>query len=115
MGYLLGNELLKEYQKHDYFIMASTSEGGPVSVMQALACKLKVFTTRVGCTAELLEKHNAGVIVSPYDYNQWKLNLIKILNGKHAKILDREIAKQWFNWSNIAKKIMRIYKKLKDA
>ncbi|MCK5055855.1 MAG: glycosyltransferase [Candidatus Aminicenantes bacterium] len=113
-GYLLGNELLKEYRKHDYFIMASTSEGCPVSVMEALACKLKVFTTRVGCTTDLLEKYNAGVIVSPYNYDEWKLNLIRILDGEHVKVLDREIARQWFDWPNIAVKFLDIYRKVAE-
>jgi glycosyltransferase involved in cell wall biosynthesis len=113
-GYLLGDELLKEYRKHDYFVMTSSSEGTPVSVMEALACKLKVFTTRVGSTADLLEKYNAGVTVSPYNYDEWKLNFIKILSGEHARVLNREIAEQWFGWPNIAAKFLDIYREIAD-
>jgi len=108
-GYLEDKALLQEYQNNDCFIMASTSEGCPVSVMQALACNLKVFSTRVGCTATLLEKNGAGMIVSPFDYNQWKKEFADILDGKPMKVLDREIARSWFDWKNVADKFMNIY------
>ena len=114
-GYLTGDKMLKLYQASDLFISASTSEGGPVSVMKALACEIPVMCTRVGGVDDILAEHNAGILVDPFEYNQWEKELIAVMEGKEVKILDREIARQYFHWPNIAKDFINIYRKLRDV
>lgn len=109
IGYLTGDKMLKLYQASDLFISASTSEGGPVSVMKALACETPVMCTRVGGVDDILAEHNAGILVDPFDYKQWEKELIAVLEGEEIKTLDREIAKEYFHWPNIAKKFLNIY------
>ena len=114
-GYLTGDKMLKLYQASDLFISASTSEGGPVSVMKAIACETPVMCTRVGGVDDILAEHNSGVLVDPFDCKQWEKEIVDILEGKEIKTLDREIASKYFHWPNIAKKFVKIYEKLRDV
>jgi len=116
LEYLLDENLLDLYQTTDFFISASTSEGGPVSVIKAIACGIPMICTKVGGVDDVLEQHNAGILVDKYDYKQWKEKFIEILNGKiKIRKMDREMAKEIFHWPNIAKKFISIYKKLCNA
>lgn len=114
LGYLKSEEMLAAYNNCDYFLSTSTSEGCSVSVIKAFACDRGVFSTNVGGTAFILKKNNSGIIVDTYDYKQWKEEIVKILEGKEVPVLDREIAKEYFHWPNIAKKFVEIYKQLEN-
>ena len=113
LGYLLGENLLKLYQTTDFFISASTSEGGPVSVIKAIACGIPVICTRVGGVDDIMHQYNAGIFVDRYDYDQWEEKFIEVLTGKvKVRLMDREKAKEIFHWPYIARKLINIYKKL---
>ena len=114
-GYLTGKKMLKLYQASDLFISAAMYEGGPVSVMKAIACETPVMCTVVGGVDDILAEHNAGILVDPFDYTQWERELASVLEGKNVPILDREIAKRYFHWPNIAKDFLNIYRKLREV
>jgi glycosyltransferase involved in cell wall biosynthesis len=81
--------------------------------MEAFACELPVFSTRTGNTAELMEKENSGALVEIKDYKQWAWELKKIIKTKHLpKALNREFAKEYCDWKNIAKRFIAIYQEL---
>lgn len=114
-GYISGEDLLKFYQASNFFISASTAEGGPVSVVKAFACEIPVICTRVGGVDDIMARYDAGILVDRYHYNQWKEKLIEVLTGKiKVKPMDREKAKAVFHWPNIAGKFISIYRKLSD-
>ena len=108
-GYQRGDVLKKYYSAADLFIHASDKEGGPVSVMKALASEIPVFQTKVGSTCEILEKENAGILVDKYDYKAWRSELIEFLKGGEVQVLDRDKAKKLYHWPNIARKFIKIY------
>jgi glycosyltransferase involved in cell wall biosynthesis len=113
MGYLQKGPLLKYLNSADLYVLPSLSEGGPVSIMEAFACELPVFSTRTGNTAELMEKENSGALVEIKDYKQWAWELKKIIKTKHLpKALNREFAKEYCDWKNIAKRFIAIYQEL---
>lgn len=114
-GYLKGKELLNAYSSSDLFISSSMAEGGPVSVMKALAYETPVMCTRVGGVDDIMAEHGAGILVDPFDYEQWESQLIEILEGKQIKTLNRKIAKEYFHWPNIAKQFVDIYKQLNNV
>ncbi len=109
-GYKKNEELVTYYNAADLFIHASKSEAGPVSVMEAMACRLPVFCTDTGNTAEVLKENNAGMVVGIKNYKEWKSKLIEFLNGKPIKALDLDIVKKHYDWKNIAEKFIEIYK-----
>ena len=87
-----------------------------MSVVKAIACNVPVMCTKVGGVDDILSKHKVGILLDPYDYEDWKTRLLEILNGKsNIKLLDRDKAKLNFHWPNIADKFVKIYEKLRDA
>lgn len=57
-------QLLKEM---DVFVMPSLYEGGPTSVLEAMAMGRPVVATRVGMVPEVIENGETGLIVEPGD------------------------------------------------
>ena len=112
LGYLDRQKMLAAYESSNIFISTSTSEGCSVAVIKAMATGLSIFSTNVGETANILAENNAGILVEPYNYNQWEKELISVLEGKEIKTLERKVAKEYFHWPNIADKFVKVYKKL---
>ena len=77
--FLKGNctkkQMSKEYSKSlfDVFLNVSTTEGVPVSIMEAMSAGLPIIATNVGGTSELVSSTN-GILINK------KLN-IKVLDG----------------------------------
>ncbi|OGF65040.1 MAG: hypothetical protein A2Y62_16550 [Candidatus Fischerbacteria bacterium RBG_13_37_8] len=112
ISYLRDDALRSYYYACDYYISTSISEGGPVSIMQALACNVPVVSTKTGNVAELMEYHNAGCLLNINDYKKWRAKLEKVMKGGKIKLLDREIAKKYYDWQNIAKVFDSLYREM---
>jgi len=113
VGYQRGEWLLKYLNSADLFISSSRSEGASVSIMEAFACELPVFSTKTGQTAELMEEEQVGCLAGIKNYPEWKEKLENILKNKQLpKILNRDLAKEHYDWENIARRFIKIYKSL---
>ncbi|MEI8349375.1 MAG: glycosyltransferase [Candidatus Omnitrophota bacterium] len=109
-GYRKGEILVKYLSSADMFLSGSLSEGASVSIMEAFACELPVFSTKTGQTAELMEKERVGCLADVRSYQEWEYKLEEILKTKKLpKVLDRNIAKDHYDWCNIAAKFITIY------
>jgi glycosyltransferase involved in cell wall biosynthesis len=51
----------------DVFVLASHTEGNPLSVMEAMAAGLPVVATAVGGVPEIVEDQKQGLLVKPHD------------------------------------------------
>ena len=112
-GYIRDKNLINYYNACDFFITVSKQEGGPISAVQAFACKVPVISTKTGNAAELMQQYNCGCLLDIYDHNQWRETLEEIFQRKlEIKPMDREIAKQHYDWPNIAQKFIDIYHEL---
>lgn len=69
-GYIDNNELLDIYQTHPYhlFINVSSSEGVPVSIMEAMSFGIPCIATDVGGTSEIVENEYNGILL-PCNFN----------------------------------------------
>jgi len=113
VGYIRGQELLWYYNASDFFLSSSLEEGGPGSVIKALACGIPVISTRVGNTAELMEQHKCGCLLDIHDYAGWKSSIEEVLAGKRVvRALARAVAREHYGWPAIANKYLDVYKRL---
>lgn len=93
--------LMKEYKNncYDWFINVSTSEGIPVSIMEAMSIGIPCIATDVGGTSEILYNDTNGVLlssnISPIELSNTILNCSKIDNENYMKL--RENAR--FTWN----------------
>ncbi len=63
-GYIPQKELIKTYleQPVDIFINVSTTEGTPVSIMEAISCGIPIIATAVGGNVEIVQQKN-GILL----------------------------------------------------
>ena len=105
-------QVAKELQKSDLFLFSSISEGMPVSVLEALACGLPVYTTRCGGVDELINSTN-GEIFQIKDYKAISKFLLKFINKEIT--YDREIisknALELYSSKAFSKRMQKIYLK----
>ncbi|MCJ7482990.1 MAG: glycosyltransferase [Thermodesulfovibrionales bacterium] len=113
VGYIRGNDLLTLYQASDLFISASISEGGPASVIKAIACQTPVFCTRSGGVDDSIAEHGGGYLADWNDYPGWESIFKRILmRQSQPEKFNREMAEKLFGWDTAAKKYIEIYKRL---
>lgn len=96
------------YSKSTLFVNPSLSEGGPLTVLEALATGLPVVTTPVGCVADYIQASDGyGIITKDFSHLEVGNAVIEAL--KKFKNCDRnrcsENTIRAFSWSSRAKQI----------
>lgn len=115
MGEIANAQIMDFYQKNavDYFVNVSSSEGVPVSVMEAMSFGIPIIATDVGGTGELVDC-DSGRLIAP-DISSEKLRdvlleMINLDNGTYkrtrrsARLKWESIAsadKNYTQWSNL--------------
>lgn len=104
--------LLKE---SDIFCLPSVSEGMPTSVLEAIACKTFVITTRQGGAAEIITDRSYGIVMENNSVESLKEAIMLSLDKNYRE----ECANNCFNrlsgmitWRKTAEKVIKI---LEDA
>ena len=99
-------------------IQPSLAEGISATLLEAMACKTPVITTKVGGNLELFENNKSGILIEPDNVDELLETIISILNNseKLQNISENafETVKE-YNWSNIGKKYLQLYEKLMQS
>ncbi len=106
---LLGNlnqkRLVYEYNKSEIFVLASSTEGFPKVVLEAIFCGCKVISTDVGSVSTFLPEDYLIPDNSPKKINKY-LNKIKKLTDYKIDIL--KLRKE-YTWQNVILKYKMAY------
>jgi glycosyltransferase involved in cell wall biosynthesis len=88
-GYVSNQTLINFYQKQqvDLFVNVSSSEGLPVSIMEALSFGIPVIATDVGGTSELVSDKVGELISSTFTTESLGQNIEKLLNLNSEELL----------------------------
>ena len=113
--FVTGKELRNIYWASDLYVSVATDEGGPASVMKAMACGLPVLSTPVGETADQMKEHSAGRFVPVEGYEEWSKAVLEILDKGMPRTLDIRIAREAYDWPNVARRFVRVYDDLVSA
>ena len=79
-GYQSQAAVSKALSASDIFVLPSFAEGVPVVLMEAMAAKRAVLTTRIAGIPELIEDGQSGVLVTPGDQNALTQSLATLLD-----------------------------------
>ncbi len=107
--FVTGEELRDLYWASDIYVSVSTGEGGPTSVMKAMACGLPILSTPVGETSDRMKKHGVGKFVPVRNYDEWEKVILEILDKGIPKALDIRIARDAYDWPNVARRFINVY------
>jgi glycosyltransferase involved in cell wall biosynthesis len=110
--YVTGEQLRNLYWLSDLYVSVATNEGGPVSVMKAMACELPVLSTPVGETADTMKKYGVGKFVPIKKYDEWVRAVIDICEKGLPKPLDIRIAREAYHWPNVAQRFITVFNDL---
>jgi len=116
LGNMPNTEVLNFYKNQplDLFLLLSSREGKPVSIMEALSVGLPVISTNVGGVSELIDQNKNGILVQTKDSSKKVANTINALikNPKLLKSMRRESIIKWkkvanhrVNFQEFAKKV----------
>jgi teichuronic acid biosynthesis glycosyltransferase TuaC len=105
----IGQERLAEVMSAaDLFCLASSREGCPNVVLEALACGTPVVATDVGAVAELIPSREYGLVVPPDDNRQLEDAIQSALLTKW----NRESVAQWGSsrsWGHVAAEVLACF------
>ncbi|AEG18538.1 glycosyltransferase [Methanobacterium paludis] len=78
-------EIHSYYQMADVFVLPSHTEGFPLSVLEAMACKIPVLVTDVGGISEIIENGLNGFVVVSNDEHELTNKLKIITKDKNLR------------------------------
>ncbi|ULQ59882.1 glycosyltransferase family 4 protein [Brucepastera parasyntrophica] len=65
MGGITNNQIYEKLVLADFFILCSRDEGLPLSILEAMQCKLPIFATSVGSIPDIITPDEEGVLFNP--------------------------------------------------
>ncbi len=112
VGVVRSEEVMNYYinQPVDLFVNASTTEGVPVSVMEALSAGIPVIATSVGGTGEIVDECVGKLVDADLDATRLAQHLLWFYNlDKNEKLKMREAALNRFKERSDADKLNRSF------
>jgi glycosyltransferase involved in cell wall biosynthesis len=90
LGYLTEEDVIRELEACDLFVLSSFVEGVPVSAMEAMAIGVPVIATNVAGTSELIEDGLTGLLVRPSDSGALADAIARMIGDHSFRILTAE-------------------------
>lgn len=105
-------EALAEYMSAcDLFCLASSREGWPNVVHEAMACGAPVVATRVGAVEDLVSGEDLGVVVPPSDDRELLLGLIRAARRRFDReAIARKAASR--SWTQVAREVHNVFQSI---
>lgn len=115
-GYVTGKEKSDLFKKCSTYILLSDSEGMPISLLEAMAFGLVVFTTPVGGIKDFFEEGVMGYTVNSNDKINISEKITALYNNKNKlrsiSLYNHNYSVEHFKASKVATRIESIYKSI---
>jgi glycosyltransferase involved in cell wall biosynthesis len=119
LGWVDRKAIVDRYRQADLFVTATTWEGMPNTVLEAMACGLPVVATRASGLQELVREGVNGYLVDLNDSAALANCLAELIDNPYERQRmgkeSRKVAEQEFAWEYIAEQYVQIYKKIAGA
>ena len=115
IGWISGKkkeDLLKECS---FYILPSYNEGMPMSLLEGMAYKNVVISTRVGGIPKVIENNKNGILINPGDKEKLQQELTRLLGNKKLRLSlskeARNTIESKFNIENNIRTLVALYMK----
>jgi glycosyltransferase involved in cell wall biosynthesis len=97
------------YNAADVFVLPSLIEALGVVGIEAMACETPFIGTNVEGIPGVVEQFEAGLLIPPRDSDAIASAVIDVLEDGAVLSANRERAKNYYDWHNVAKKNIDVY------
>ena len=108
LGAMPQEQLAEYYGSADALVLASSREGWPNVLLEAMACGTPVVSTRVGGTPEIVAAPEAGVLVSERSAH----GIVEALHRLFRNYQDREMTRRYaerFGWDETTRGQLQLF------
>ena len=109
-------QLLSTLATADIFVLASTNEGLPIALAEAMALGLPCIASRVGAIPEAIDHDVSGLLIEPGDADALANALRTLIHDEESRTMfgtaARAIAFEKFDQKKTAEETVEIYNKL---
>lgn len=110
VGLKTGDELIALYKKSHVFVLPSSSEGQPLTILEAHAASLPVVAANVGGVPEIVEDKRTGLLVPPKNPQKLAAAILSVLKNEASFGQNgHEFAKNFYSWEKAAKQTLKVY------
>lgn len=112
-GYIIGDELVPLLKNAEFFVLTSLYEGFGMTVLEAFAAGLPAIVSRVSSLTEVAG--DAACFVNPIDTEEIAKAMLDFSEDENLRNEFRDkgfLRVQNFNWEDVAKKTLAVYKKI---
>ncbi|MBN1995511.1 MAG: glycosyltransferase family 4 protein [Anaerolineae bacterium] len=118
LGWVDREAIVTRYRQADVFVTATTWEGMPNTVLEAMACGLPIVATRASGLGELVREGVNGYLVDINDPAVLAERLADLVDNPYERQRmgkeSRKIAEQEFAWEYITEQYVEIYQKIRN-
>lgn len=120
LGAIPHDKIAEVYQKADFFILPSLSEGNPLVILEAMACGLPIIVSDAPSLSALSQESGAGFVFKRQDIPQLFQLIKNSLDLKSSEVEElhkkaRSFAERNCSWERVASSIDGIYRGLQNA
>jgi glycosyltransferase involved in cell wall biosynthesis len=94
-GYVQAEKMPNLYRSVDVYLVLSDVEGGPVTILEAMASNTLVFSTRIGLAADIIQEGETGIIIDAAKPREILSKLMYYRNNPEAAQALRERARRF--------------------
>ena len=113
LGWVSGEEKIKQLEKNQVLVLPSYNEGLPIAILEAISYGMPVISTDVGSVSEAVFDGENGFLFKPGDIRALSDSIKKILESKELResfgLKSRQIAEQYFNEEQYFNKLRELY------